>query len=185
MRDEEERDIVDPPDPVDQPEHGRLHRHVERRRRLVENEEARVRDQGTGDRGAGLLAAGELMRPAAEKLGARGRPRRRSVERALRCRVGSRVRPRPVAMLRRIEKAGLRASSACWKTSWIERRAGSRAKRLAGMSVMSRPSKRIVPSLGSISRAMSRASVDLPEPLSPTTPMLSPASSVRSTPSTA
>ncbi len=43
-----------------------------------------------------------------------------------------RRRPRPIAILRAIEKAGLRASSAFWKTSWMARRAGSRGEARRG-----------------------------------------------------
>ena len=50
---------------------------------------------------------------------------------------------------------------------------------------MSRPSKMIVPPVGSSSRVMQRAIVDLPQPDSPTTPSVSPARTVKLTPSTA
>ena len=50
---------------------------------------------------------------------------------------------------------------------------------------MSRPSKMIVPPVGSSRRATQRAIVDLPQPDSPTTPSVSPAFSVKLTPSTA
>ena len=50
---------------------------------------------------------------------------------------------------------------------------------------MSRPSNVIEPPVGSSSRAMQRAIVDLPQPDSPTTPSVSPAFSEKLTPSTA
>jgi hypothetical protein len=47
------------------------------------------------------------------------------------------------------------------------------------------PSKRTLPALGSISRSTSRAVVDLPQPLSPTSASVSPRFTVKETPSTA
>ena len=44
---------------------------------------------------------------------------------------------------------------------------------------MSRPSKRIVPAVGSRSRRISRAVVDLPQPDSPTMPRVSPSADVQ------
>jgi hypothetical protein len=49
----------------------------------------------------------------------------------------------------------------------------------------SRPSKRTVPASGSISRSTSRLTVDLPQPDSPTSASVLPASTVKLTPSTA
>ena len=45
-------------------DHLCLHRHVEGRGRLVEQEEARLQDEGAGERDALALAAGEFMRVA-------------------------------------------------------------------------------------------------------------------------
>ena len=53
------------------------------------------------------------------------------------------------------------------------------------MCVMSRPSKRIVPLVGSSSRMIRRAVVVLPQPVSPTIPSVSPRSTSKETPSTA
>ena len=47
------------------------------------------------------------------------------------------------------------------------------------------PRSRITPLLGSISRTIIRASVDLPQPDSPTMPSVSPACNANETPSTA
>ena len=51
--------------------------------------------------------------------------------------------------------------------------------------VMSRPSKMILPAVGSSSRMTQRPSVDLPQPNSPTMPSVSPSSTESVTPSTA
>ena len=50
---------------------------------------------------------------------------------------------------------------------------------------MSSPSKMICPAVMSYSRAMDRPSVDLPDPVSPTMPKVSPRLTVMLTPSTA
>jgi hypothetical protein len=50
---------------------------------------------------------------------------------------------------------------------------------------MSSPANRMVPPLGRFSPTMARASVVLPEPLSPTIPTVSPSETLRSTPSSA
>src|ERR1700733_4130533 len=51
--------------------------------------------------------------------------------------------------------------------------------------VISSPSKRILPVVGSITRSRQRATVDLPQPDSPTRPSVSPLATVNETPSTA
>ena len=70
-----------------------------------------------------------------------------------------------------------------WKIIVISRRIG----RIAGRErrVMSRPSNMILPSVLSSSFTMQRASVDLPQPDSPTMPRVSPDLIVKETPSTA
>src|SRR5215471_13241259 len=50
---------------------------------------------------------------------------------------------------------------------------------------MSLPERRMLPAVGSISRSIVRPTVDLPQPDSPTSPSVSPASIVKLTPSTA
>jgi hypothetical protein len=52
-----------------------LHAHVERRGRLVEHDQARLQDEGAGDRDALALAAGEFVRVAVARSPDRGRPR--------------------------------------------------------------------------------------------------------------
>ena len=59
-----------------------------------------------------------------------------------------------------------------WKIICISRRSGLIS--LALRSAISRPSKRTEPDVGCSSRSSSRAVVDLPQPLSPTIPNVSP-----------
>ena len=56
----------------------RLHRHVERRRRLVEHDDGGVHRQRAGDGDPLGLAAGQLVRPPAEDRRRRGRRGRRA-----------------------------------------------------------------------------------------------------------
>jgi hypothetical protein len=70
-----------------------------------------------------------------------------------------------------------------WKIIIISRRSGRMSAR--ERCVMSRPSKTTRPPVGSSSRMMHRAIVDLPQPDSPTTPRVSPSRTVKLTPSTA
>ncbi len=67
---------------------------------------------------------------------------------------------------------GLSAPYGSWKTICISRRSGRSSERPRW--VMSRPSSRTVPAVGSSSRVMRRAVVDLPHPDSPTSPSVSP-----------
>ena len=53
---------------LQQIEHHRLHRNVERRGRLVEDDEIGLERDGARDADARLLAAGELMRKAVEQF---------------------------------------------------------------------------------------------------------------------
>ena len=53
---------------LQQIEHDRLHRDVERRGRLVEDDEIGLERDRARDADAGLLAAGELVRKAVEKF---------------------------------------------------------------------------------------------------------------------
>ena len=63
--------------------------------------------------------------------------------------------------------------------------AAQRAQLRARAWVMSRPSKTILPPVGSSSRVISRPVVVLPQPDSPTSASVSPARTSKSTPSTA
>src|SRR5262245_32879975 len=55
----------------------------------------------------------------------------------------------------------------------------------AGSAVISRPCRRMVPDVGSISLTIMRAAVDLPQPDSPTSPSVSPGKTENEMPSTA
>ena len=66
VADEEDGRVVPPAQRADQVEHGRLDRDVEPGRRLVQDQEGRLGDQGHGDDDPLLLAAGELVRVAPE-----------------------------------------------------------------------------------------------------------------------
>jgi hypothetical protein len=70
-----------------------------------------------------------------------------------------------------------------WKIIISSRRIGRISARES--LVMSRPSNSTFPPVGSSSRMMHRAIVDLPQPDSPTTPRVSPRLTVKVTPSTA
>ncbi len=78
---------------------------------------------------------------------------------------------------------GLSEPYGSWKTICMRCRAAQSSR--AESATRSRPSKRICPALGSISRKISRPVVDLPQPDSPTSPSVSPGSSAKLTPSTA
>ena len=59
-----------------------------------------------------------------------------------------------------------------WKIICMSRRSARSSSPLS--AVMSWPSNQILPSVGSNSRITTRASVDLPHPVSPTRPSVSP-----------
>jgi hypothetical protein len=66
VRDEEQRQIEAPAQVGEQPEHGDLHGDVERRNRLVGNEQIRLERKRPRDRDALALSAGKLVRLGAE-----------------------------------------------------------------------------------------------------------------------
>ena len=78
---------------------------------------------------------------------------------------------------------GLSEENGSWKMICISRRKG----RMSSLPrcVTSWPSSRMVPAVGSIRRRMTRPTVVLPQPLSPTSPSVSPAPMVKLTSSTA
>jgi hypothetical protein len=72
VRDEDDRELVLPPQPVEQAQDPRLNRHVERRRRLVGDEQLRPARERDGDGDALAHAARELVRVrVARSLGIR------------------------------------------------------------------------------------------------------------------
>ena len=78
---------------------------------------------------------------------------------------------------------GLSEANGSWNTICIERRTGRNSLLLKG--VMSVPLSLMLPEVGSTSRSTVRATVDLPQPDSPTSPSVSPTPSEKLTPSTA
>ncbi len=78
---------------------------------------------------------------------------------------------------------GLREVYGSWKTIWMLRRTALRA--LPDSPVMSSPLNRIEPAVGRSRWHSIFATVDLPQPDSPTMPRVSPLARVKSTPSTA
>ena len=68
VRDVDERQAESPPEAVDDLEDACLRGHVESRRRLVEDDEIRLADDGHGNADALLLPAAELVRKACQEL---------------------------------------------------------------------------------------------------------------------
>ena len=167
-----------------QVDHLRLDRYVERRHRLVADDQPRLDGERARDADPLPLAAGELVRIAlgvlrrqadqAEQLGdAIAAPAGR--ETVQRQRLADGLRDRHARIERRVrvleddlQRAPLRAH---------------RARRRARTAPA--PSKRTLPAVGSIRRSSSRPVVDLPQPDSPTSASVSPAASSKSMPSTA
>ena len=162
-----------------------LDRDVEGRHRLIAHEQVAVRRTG----------------PARYRSAAAGRPRTRAGSgprsAALRptrsSRLATRARAPWPSRSRRsptvppmISPTVIRGSSdvkGSWKTIPMRRR--MRAKRGPPEVRDVRPVEQHAPASGSSSRTMQRASVDLPQPDSPTIPMAAPASTENDTPSTA
>ncbi len=184
VRDEDVREAEALLQVLQQVHHLRLHRDVERRHRFVADDELRLDGERARDRDALPLAAGELVRVAlrvrrrqaddAQQLG-HALALAPGVQAVQRERLGEHVADRHARVQRRVRvleddlhRAALRAQVAA-----------------ASSSPRSRPSKRDAAAVGSISRNTRRPSVDLPQPDSPTTPSVSPAARVKSTPSTA
>jgi len=89
----------------------------------------------------------------------------------------------PSPMLSPIGWRGSRLAYGSWKMICMRRRYGLSAAPVT--LVMSSPSKWIVPDVGSMRRRMSRPTVVLPQPDSPTSPRVSPRRMSKLTPSTA
>ncbi len=165
-------------DLLEQLQHLRLHRHVERRHRLVGDQQLGVHRQRARDADALALAA---ARTGADSGRARWRPcapapaaRARGFQRLARAagRSSSALRRSPAPTVRR----GLSERYGSWKTICTRLRSGRSAR--GGISAMSSLPSLIWPALGSISRTTQRATVVLPEPDSPTMPSVSPAADV-------
>ena len=78
---------------------------------------------------------------------------------------------------------GLSEVYGSWKTIWMLRRTAFRAR--PDSRVMSSPLNRMAPAVGRSRWQSSFATVDLPQPDSPTMPRVSPRPRAKSTPSTA
>ena len=126
----------------------RLDRDVERRDRLVADEEVRVQRERPGEPDALALAARELVRVprtrrprgARPARAARGRAAPRSACRTSWIRSGS-------PMIRPTECRGFSDANGSWKTICIRRRMGRMLE--SGSAVMSCPSNTIRPAVGS------------------------------------
>ena len=116
------------------------------------------------------------------------RPSRPTAPRARECsRPGARSRRREGALrasgkatMSLIRRRGLREANGSWNTGWI-----SRARALRSRSNRRLPLTRTVPAVGLSSPRIMRASVDLPQPNSPTMPSTLPAGTLKVTSSTA
>ena len=127
-----------------------------------------------------MRVAVDVVRRRARRRSSSSSTRRRDLGRACRRR-GSRsgsatISPHALARVERRDTGPGRSSAA---------RGGTAAARAGESVVMSSPSKRTVPLVGSSSRTSSRPSVDLPQPDSPTSPSVSPRRTSSETPSTA
>ena len=165
----------------EQVEDGGLHRDIERTRRFVGDDDLRVTRECACDRDPLLEAAGQLARLEVEvALGepqVGGQPSTRSL-RALPLSPVSLVTDR-VRMARAVQPR-LSAESGFWKTIWIERL--SAVGRLALRPASTWSPRPMVPPVSGLSMPrIVLASVDLPEPDSPTSPSVSPSKRSRST----
>ena len=152
----------------------RLHGDVERRDRLVGDDQLGLHRQCTGDADALALPAGELVRETVVVLGAASRR--------------GRAAPAPGASARRpcarpcsssgsptiwpTRLRGLSEANGSWKIICISRRSGRRSRRDRPTS--SPPSNSHRAGRRLVSCRIARHSVDLPQPDSPTSPSVSP-----------
>ena len=115
---------------LQQVEHLRLHRDVERAHRLVEHQHLGLQRQAARDRDALALAAGELVRVLAEAPRRRGRPCASSAR--ARCSRSAASPPMPWIVIGStsvwpIVKRGFSDAYGFWNTIWMRRRIGSRS----------------------------------------------------------
>ena len=152
----------------------RADRDVERRDRLVEDDQLRVERERARDADALPLAAGELVREAVRVLGreADGAQQLVDAQPALAAAPAARGSRSGSPTMSRTVMRGFSDAYGSWKTICISRRTSRICLRLR--SVMSRPLKMILPLVGSVSLISVRASVVLPQPDSPTSPSVSP-----------
>jgi hypothetical protein len=146
VRDEHERHAAARDEPAEQVEHFGLDRHVEGRRRLVGDQQARAAGEGHRDRDALALTAGELVRVAAHD------PRRVEAH-ALRLRDGAgggRATTEALVDARRLgDLAPDRADRVERRARLLEDDAdlvAAQSRELAvGQPISSRPSQRMLP----------------------------------------
>ena len=155
-------------------DHLGLHRDVQRRDRLVGDDERRIERERAREADALPLAAAELVRVA--DRGDRGSARRARTARATRAwRSGLRSQPWMMSgssTMAPTRMRGLSDEYGSWKTICMSRRARRSSPRENASTL--RPSNSTSPEVGSISRRMQRPVVVLPLPDSPTRPKVSP-----------
>ena len=119
------------------------------------------------------------MRVAADRV----RRQPDELEQLAHARVARRRAGMPSASWLPTVRRGLSDEYGFWKTSWSRTSSAGRARRRR--AVTGRPSNVTVPPVGGTSPTAARASVDLPQPDSPTRPTMRPRSTVRLAPATA
>ena len=184
VRDEDQAEVVLPPQPHQHVQHLRAHRHVERRHGLVADQRLGPEHHRRGDHDPLALAAGQLVRVAVPVARGRCQPgaleRRDGARHALRAARHAVDRERLRDQRRRPSGAGSATGTGPGRSSG---RAGApRGYRPSRAAV---PSTRISPDVGGWRPSSVRPSVDLPQPDSPTMPSTSPRRHSRSTPSMA
>ena len=180
VRDEDVGEAEPPLQVAQQVEHLRADRHVERRDRLVAHDQLRLDRERARDHDALALPAGEFVRIARREArlepdhlaAARATRSRRCAAGTMSCSASGSARMSPTVM------RGLSDAYGSWNTSCAWRRIGARA---GFARARTRPARRSAcgPAVGSIRRSTSRPTVDLPEPDSPTSASVLPASTVK------
>ena len=163
-----------------QPQDHGLNRNVERRGRFVQDQQRGLDRNGARDADARALAAGQLMRIALQQFSAANRQARPSHGRGWSMSAPSLQTKQPLQRIGdRLEDPERRVEAFGGVLEHDLDTAAGRAMRRetapATSPVISSPSSRICPDVGSISRPSRRTMVDLPQPDSPTRPTLSPA----------
>ena len=159
----------------EQVEHLRLYRHVQRRHRLVADDERRLDRERARDPDPLPLAAGELVRIAPGVGSDRGRPPRAgtATRRPISAPAARRWISIPSAIAAPTVMRGLSELYGSWKMICIRRRSvaapsGPARRRRA-------PRTAPMPLVGSCSRRIVRPTEDFPQPDSPTSASVSPA----------
>ena len=176
VRDEQVGQPVTLLDVLHQVQHLRLHRHVERRGRLVADQELRIRSPararsrcaGAARRRTGA-AAWRHRRPT-------GRPRPAARPRARATPARPDIKPCSTsgsATMSATLQRGFRLAYGSWKIICRRRRSAPACPE-AKACVMSMPSKRTCPAVGVCRPTSRRATVLLPQPDSPTSPSVCP-----------